>query len=247
MVRNLTNVRCEISDDDLCYVVSDPAAFTWDVRLAMQLLAHTGKVKDHGGRCCKSEFWEKYLRLLPDPADLCQPFCLSPSALDEFQHSALKAGAQAQQHRLRMLLPEMMPSEDAQEAEHPSALQWAFACVRSRAFEVSSKSSANSDPLGKEGGVVAVGARGSREEAKEAIDEDKDKADGESAPRFQPSAAAVAEAKAAAKKSGGFAMLIPGSAATAPPPLVAASGGASAATSAASGEVAFFFVCVIFA
>lgn len=199
--------------------MADPAAFTWDVRLALQLLAHTGKMTSAGGQSCKSEFWEKYLDLLPDPSSLCQPFCLSPSTLDEFQHSSLKAGAMAQQERLRMLLPDMMPPQDAPETAFPSVLQWAFACVRSRAFVVESKSPEDR----KEAETSRDGAGGATEKTTEAAGGDTTADNGrESTRRFQPSAAAVAEAKAAAKKSGGFAMLIPGSGAgQSLPPLVA--------------------------
>ena len=44
--------------------VSDPAAFTWDIRLALQLLAHTGKIQELGGTArTNSEFWERYVRV----------------------------------------------------------------------------------------------------------------------------------------------------------------------------------------
>jgi hypothetical protein len=52
--------------------LTDPAAFTWDVRLALQLLAHTGKIKALNIPTNNTEFWERYLTLLPTPESLCQ-------------------------------------------------------------------------------------------------------------------------------------------------------------------------------
>ena len=207
--------------------MTDPKAFTWDVRLALQLLKGTGKLNLAGeDKAQKTEFWEGYLRLLPSPESLCQPLCLSPQALDEFQHGMLKAGALAQQARLRMLLPDMMPAEDAPASSFPSPLQWAFACVRSRAFVVTDKSSssaggaegaggarsgevASEEELG--GGVAEQGGRAEKGGKEDAAVEDTSKEPQrfEEPQRFTPSAAAVAEAKEAARKSGGFAMLIP--------------------------------------
>jgi hypothetical protein len=154
-----------------------------------------------------------------------------------------------------MLLPDMLPGPDAPDAAFPSALQWAFACVRSRAFVVSDKGdeasawggstpAGGASPRGDEAGMGGareggdqVGqepptqelgngdARGDEAPTKEAR--------GGNTPTFQPSAAAVRQAKAAAKQSGGFAMLIPGKAKS---PLVAAGGGASGAAALASHE-----------
>ena len=51
---------------------------------------HAGKEADLAHRCggppASPEFWSAYLQLLPQSEDLCQPFCLGPRALDEFQH-----------------------------------------------------------------------------------------------------------------------------------------------------------------
>jgi len=94
-----------------------------------------------------------------------------------------------------MLLPSLMPSEDASDSEFPGALQWAFANVRSRAFVVTDKSEMGGGESGG-GGKGEEGTEGTLE--------------GGVAGVFVPSAEAVAAAKEAAKQSGGFAMLVPG-------------------------------------
>mmetsp|Transcript_18010 Transcript_18010/g.59149 ORF Transcript_18010/g.59149 Transcript_18010/m.59149 type:complete len:459 (-) Transcript_18010:506-1882(-) len=121
--------------------VEDPEALTWDVRMAIKLLKKTGKLDSDD----ESEiFWMKYQDLLPRPDTLSQPLCLSPSMLSEFQHSELATGGLMQQRRLRMLFPDLMPAADSADSDYPSNLQWAFACVRSRAFTVTSKKNATS-------------------------------------------------------------------------------------------------------
>ncbi|KAK9916994.1 hypothetical protein WJX75_009612 [Coccomyxa subellipsoidea] len=98
----------------------------WDVLLAVALLdTHAGQ----GGA-----FWRDYTReLLPQPAQLSLPFCLPPQLLEQLQDADIIQGAQQQQERLAQLLP-----KHAQPVE-PGActwMQWAFACVRSRAFRL---------------------------------------------------------------------------------------------------------------
>lgn len=110
-------------------------------------------------------FWEAYANeVLPKPEALTLPLCLPPRLLRELQHEEVEAAALAQkasglhfcnhfwakstqhapssptccmtglQERLRNLFPglaaEMGP-------ELPSFFEWAFACVRSRAFRLS--------------------------------------------------------------------------------------------------------------
>ncbi|EKX51418.1 hypothetical protein GUITHDRAFT_102686 [Guillardia theta CCMP2712] len=148
--------------------VEDPEALTWDVRMAIKLLKKTGKLDSDdesvirffppclsfGEVRVQEIFWMKYQDLLPRPDTLSQvapflvslavltvsqPLCLSPSMLSEFQHSELATGGLMQQRRLRMLFPDLMPAADSADSDYPSNLQWAFACVRSRAFTVTSK------------------------------------------------------------------------------------------------------------
>jgi hypothetical protein len=47
---------------------------------------------------------------------------------------AVEAAAVAQKERLRALFPQLMPDAEDEEEEGPGLLQWAYACVRSRAF-----------------------------------------------------------------------------------------------------------------
>ena len=141
--------------------------------------------------------------------------CLGPSALDEFQHSMLKHGALAQQSRLRMLLPALMPPADAPDAAFPSLLQWAFACVRSRAFVVTDKAAGGKVDMLASANMSAAGkageAAGAEQGGEQGVVQDAEDGGSEATRQaFKPSEAAVAEAKAAARKSGGgFAMLIP--------------------------------------
>lgn len=47
---------------------------------------------------------------------------------------AVEAAAAAQKERLKVLFPQLMPDEEDEEEDGPGLLQWAYACVRSRAF-----------------------------------------------------------------------------------------------------------------
>lgn len=89
--------------------------------------------------------WSFYAeRLLPEPGTLTLPLVMPAEALDALQHPEVARGARAQRERLRALLPEISREgqEGAEEVEAPGCLppgrtlEWAFACVRSRAFEV---------------------------------------------------------------------------------------------------------------
>ncbi|BDA41168.1 Protein PLASTID TRANSCRIPTIONALLY ACTIVE 14 [Coccomyxa sp. Obi] len=106
--------------------VQDNPELPWDLLLAVALLdAYAGD----GGA-----FWQHYAReLLPAPASLSLPFCLPQDLLEELQHEEVLVGAQKQQERLTAMLP-----QHAQPTS-PSGctwMQWAFACVRSRVFQL---------------------------------------------------------------------------------------------------------------
>ena len=75
--------------------------------------------------------------------------------------------------------------------------QWAFACVRSRAFAVSDKRTSSASPRAPDPKVEGSGEGAASGGARRA----KEKGDGGV---FNPSAAAIEEAKAAARKSGGL-------------------------------------------
>lgn len=102
-------------------------ALTWDV---LEGLALMDAVAGDG-----DPFYEVYAdQMLPQPEELTLPMCWHTDLLQQLQHPAIIQAAQAQQERLRSLLPPeyMSPIEDGL----PSYLQWGFACVRSRAFRL---------------------------------------------------------------------------------------------------------------
>ncbi|KAI3436404.1 hypothetical protein D9Q98_005821 [Chlorella vulgaris] len=101
-------------------------ALPWDVLLALALLDSLSGSGD--------AFWERYANsILPQPTDLTLPLCFPPELLPELQHAALVEGAAAQQERLSTLFPGLSGSMCE---GGPSWLQWAFGCVRSRAFKL---------------------------------------------------------------------------------------------------------------
>ncbi|GIL54003.1 hypothetical protein Vafri_9560 [Volvox africanus] len=103
---------------------SDP--LPWDI---LQALALVDGLAGDGG-----EFWQRYCdELLPAPEQLTLPMCWEAPRLAELQHSDIAQAAAAQQARLTALFPELM---EPLAPDVPGWLQWAFACVRSRAFRV---------------------------------------------------------------------------------------------------------------
>jgi len=98
----------------------------WDLVCALALV----DVAVGGG----GEFYSEYLKLLPLVQDLHVPFCQPDSLLQQYQNETVITGARGQKERLRSLFPHLMPEEAAEEGSGPSVLQWAYACVRSRAF-----------------------------------------------------------------------------------------------------------------
>ncbi|CAL8466547.1 g6083 [Coccomyxa elongata] len=106
--------------------VQENPELPWDLLLAVALLdAYAGD----GGA-----FWQDYAReLLPAPASLSLPFCLPQDLLEELQHAEVLVGAQKQQERLAAMLP-----QHAQPTGPCGCtwMQWAFACVRSRVFQL---------------------------------------------------------------------------------------------------------------
>ncbi|GIM10040.1 hypothetical protein Vretimale_13795, partial [Volvox reticuliferus] len=98
----------------------------WDI---LQALALVDGLAGDGG-----EFWHRYCdELLPTPEQLTLPMCWGEARLAQLQHADIAQAAAAQQARLTALFPELM---EPLAPDVPSWLQWAFACVRSRAFRV---------------------------------------------------------------------------------------------------------------
>jgi hypothetical protein len=81
------------------------------------------------------DFWAEYAdAMLPPPAALTLPLCWDDALLAELRHEEMAAAARAQRERLHALFPGL--SAPAGVEASTSWLQWAFACVRSRAFKV---------------------------------------------------------------------------------------------------------------
>lgn len=102
-------------------------ALPWDV---LQALALLDGLSGSGG-----DFWSRYTNLiLPQPSSLSLPFCLPSDLLHALEHRPLIDAAHAQKERLADLFPGLakpMTDEDA-----PTWIEWAFGCVRSRAFRL---------------------------------------------------------------------------------------------------------------
>ena len=98
----------------------------WDWALSLALL----DALDGGG----GAWWQAYAEeLLPGPASLALPCCLPDGMLDGLGDAGLAERARAQRARLDAAFPGLAaPASDA--GPIPSHFQWAFGCVRSRAF-----------------------------------------------------------------------------------------------------------------
>lgn len=106
-------------------VAKDDAA-PWAFILALALL---DAVDGAGGA-----WWQAYAEeLLPGPAALALPCCLPDALLDALGDAGLADRARDQRARLDAAFPGLAaPASDA--GPVPSHFQWAFGCVRSRAF-----------------------------------------------------------------------------------------------------------------
>lgn len=107
-------------------VARDDAA-PWDDLMALAILdAAAGS----GG-----EFWGEYAELLPQPLELTPPICLPDDLLDRLGDDALASAARDQRARLAATFSGLAsPFTDS--TPHPTFMEWAFACVRSRAFSL---------------------------------------------------------------------------------------------------------------
>jgi hypothetical protein len=76
------------------------------------------------------------LTCIPPPyaATVKQETVFVCGCVSQLHSPAVEAAARAQKARLRSLFPQLMPDDDDEEEEGPGLLQWAYACVRSRAF-----------------------------------------------------------------------------------------------------------------
>lgn len=80
-------------------------------------------------------FWGEYAELLPQPHELTLPICLPDDLLDRLGDDAVASAARAQRERLATSFSGISsPCLDG--CAHPTFIEWAFACVRSRAFSL---------------------------------------------------------------------------------------------------------------
>ena len=106
--------------------IAKDSALPWDI---LQSLAVLDASAGAGG-----DFWEHYSNLnLPQPLGVTLPFCMPERILLELGHQSIAQGAIAQKQRLKTLFPGL--AVDMCD-EGPTFLEWAMACVRSRAFKL---------------------------------------------------------------------------------------------------------------
>lgn len=106
--------------------VEKNSSTNWDMLLALALL--DGLAGDG------NDFWAEYTNtILPGPLDLTIPFCLPEHLLQELAHVEIQTAALQQKQRIRDLFPGLaVPLCD----NGPTFFEWAFACVRSRSFQL---------------------------------------------------------------------------------------------------------------
>mmetsp|Transcript_24477 Transcript_24477/g.66812 ORF Transcript_24477/g.66812 Transcript_24477/m.66812 type:complete len:450 (-) Transcript_24477:151-1500(-) len=105
---------------------SSPEPLPWDMLMALALLDGLAGDGD--------SFWGPWCQaVLPPPEALTLPMTWGKQKLEQLQHSSIIEGALKQQERLTGLFPELMDTEGMGDC---SWFQWAFACVRSRAFKI---------------------------------------------------------------------------------------------------------------
>ena len=118
-------------------VALDDAA-PWDDLMALAVLDAAAGA---GG-----EFWGEYAELLPQPLELTPPICLPDDLLDRLGDEALASAARDQRARLAATFSGLAsPFTDT--ARHPTFMEWAFACVRSRAFSLGRASKEKEEAL----------------------------------------------------------------------------------------------------
>jgi hypothetical protein len=130
-------------------------ALTWDVLLALGVM---DALAGDGG-----DWWGAYsAALFPAPENVALPMCWSPPLLEALRHSSVAEAARAQQLRLRMLYAPFCAvpaAEGAPNGGAPSYMQWAFACVRSRAFRLTEREGEGAGGGGEGGGGGNNGSR----------------------------------------------------------------------------------------
>ena len=116
---------------------------TWDVQLSLALLEATA------GTGLMGEFWDQYTHLLQTPEQITPIFTWSEELIRCLDDEKFYRGALDQKKRLANLFPDLVASSThrvtqvAMNTKHegnsfllPTPLEWAFAMVRSRCFQV---------------------------------------------------------------------------------------------------------------
>eukprot|EP01025_Chloroclados_australasicus_P031404 TRINITY_DN31767_c2_g1_i3.p1 TRINITY_DN31767_c2_g1~~TRINITY_DN31767_c2_g1_i3.p1 ORF type:complete len:361 (-),score=56.38 TRINITY_DN31767_c2_g1_i3:573-1655(-) len=105
------------------------SSLPWDILFSLALV-DAAMDQGHG-------FWKDYVLFLPAPQTLCLPMCWPEYLLKQLQDDQVKEGAILQQKRLRDILHyEALTTQRQADGDLPSLFEWAFACVRSRAFKL---------------------------------------------------------------------------------------------------------------
>jgi hypothetical protein len=119
----------------LAKAVSKDDALPWDILISLALLDSMSGMG--------SQLFQSYANsVFPGSSELSLPLCLPPSMLLELQDADLASKALLQKDRLRDLFPGLAVPVDADDADDPDGgsgptwMEYAFACVRSRAFSL---------------------------------------------------------------------------------------------------------------
>ncbi|KAG1664648.1 hypothetical protein FOA52_011785 [Chlamydomonas sp. UWO 241] len=106
--------------------LATPEPLNWDLLMALAVIDGLAGDGDN--------FWQGYCQaILPAPETLTLPMCWSRERLDQLQHADIVDAALRQQERLAAMFPDLMEPAGNNSC---SWLQWAFACVRSRAYKL---------------------------------------------------------------------------------------------------------------
>jgi len=118
------DVTSEVAWPRLNKAVAKDNTLPWDVLMSLGLL---DAMSGMGSDCL--QVYGNYV--LPGPKDLCLPLCMPEGMLCELQDDDMEHKAVEQKERLRGLFPGLgVPMED----DGPTWMEYAFGCVRSRAF-----------------------------------------------------------------------------------------------------------------
>ncbi len=124
------SVPMDVSSDTawprLNKAVAKDNTLPWDVLISLALL---DAMSGMGSECLLK--YGNYV--LPGPMDLCLPLCMPEEMLCELQDADMERKAKEQKERLRGLFPGLgVPMEEG----GPTWMEYAFGCVRSRAFSL---------------------------------------------------------------------------------------------------------------